>query len=173
MENRRNYYRILHVQPDAPTEIIKSSYRTLMQKLRMHPDLGGDQMEWVDEFDWDPVEQVQERSLNGALIIQEGVKLYGRPITLSSNGGAWFTLATVRQLEALRDQPGKVMLLTLPTGERHHVTWNRAAGAPVQATPLFRAVAPGPDWLYELTLRLITVAPPPDPDPDPEPDPEP
>ena len=43
MENRRNYYRILHVQPDAPTEIIKSSYRTLMQKLRMHPDLGGDQ----------------------------------------------------------------------------------------------------------------------------------
>ena len=43
MDNRRNYYRILHVQPDAPTEIIKSSYRTLMQKLRMHPDLGGDQ----------------------------------------------------------------------------------------------------------------------------------
>lgn len=43
-ENRRNYYRILHVQPDAPTEIIKASYRTLMQKLRAHPDLGGD--EW-------------------------------------------------------------------------------------------------------------------------------
>ncbi|MDJ0927389.1 MAG: DnaJ domain-containing protein [Gammaproteobacteria bacterium] len=41
-ENRRNYYRILHVQPDAPTEVIKSSYRTLMQRLRMHPDLGGD-----------------------------------------------------------------------------------------------------------------------------------
>jgi len=42
MENRRNYYRILHVQPDAPAEIIRSSYRTLMQRLRMHPDLGGD-----------------------------------------------------------------------------------------------------------------------------------
>ena len=40
--NRRNYYRILHVQPDAPPEVIKSSYRTLMQRLRMHPDLGGD-----------------------------------------------------------------------------------------------------------------------------------
>ncbi len=40
--NRRNYYRILHVQPDAPTEVIKSSYRTLMQHLKMHPDLGGD-----------------------------------------------------------------------------------------------------------------------------------
>ena len=44
MKNRRNYYRILHVQPDAPQAIIKASYRTLMQKLRLHPDLGGD--EW-------------------------------------------------------------------------------------------------------------------------------
>lgn len=42
MKNRRNYYRILHVQPDAPCEIIKASYRTLMQKLKQHPDLGGD-----------------------------------------------------------------------------------------------------------------------------------
>jgi hypothetical protein len=42
MKNRRNYYRILHVQPDAPAAIIKASYRALMQKLRMHPDLGGD-----------------------------------------------------------------------------------------------------------------------------------
>ena len=42
MKNKRNYYRVLHVQPDAPKEIIRSSYRTMMQKLRMHPDLGGD-----------------------------------------------------------------------------------------------------------------------------------
>lgn len=43
MVNRRNFYRILHVEQDAPVEIIRSSYRTLMQRLRMHPDLGGDQ----------------------------------------------------------------------------------------------------------------------------------
>jgi curved DNA-binding protein CbpA len=40
--NRRNYYRILHVQPEAPAQVITASYRTLMSKLRMHPDLGGD-----------------------------------------------------------------------------------------------------------------------------------
>ena len=42
MKNKRNYYRILHVQPDAPEAIIKSSYRTLMHRLKQHPDLGGD-----------------------------------------------------------------------------------------------------------------------------------
>jgi curved DNA-binding protein CbpA len=42
VDNRRSYYRILHVERDAPVEVIRSSYRTLMQRLRMHPDLGGD-----------------------------------------------------------------------------------------------------------------------------------
>ena len=43
-QNRRNHYRLLQVQPDAPPEVIKASYRTLMQKLKYHPDLGG--CEW-------------------------------------------------------------------------------------------------------------------------------
>lgn len=42
MENRRNYYRILQVQPDAPIEIIRTSYRALMKELKKHPDLEGD-----------------------------------------------------------------------------------------------------------------------------------
>ena len=41
-KNRRNYFRILFVQPDAPPEIVKASYRTLMGPLKRHPDLGGD-----------------------------------------------------------------------------------------------------------------------------------
>ena len=41
-KNRRNYFRILFVQPDAPPEIVKASYRTLMGPLKLHPDLGGD-----------------------------------------------------------------------------------------------------------------------------------
>ncbi|MGK0231866.1 MAG: curved DNA-binding protein CbpA [Gammaproteobacteria bacterium] len=42
MKNKPNYYQVLHVQSDAPREIIRSSYRTMMQHMRMHPDLGGD-----------------------------------------------------------------------------------------------------------------------------------
>lgn len=40
--DKRNYYEVLHVSPGAPAEIIRGSYRTLMQKLGYHPDLGGD-----------------------------------------------------------------------------------------------------------------------------------
>ena len=40
--NRRNYYRILQVQPEAPPEVIKASWRALMHAGRGHPDLGGD-----------------------------------------------------------------------------------------------------------------------------------
>jgi hypothetical protein len=38
--NRRNYYRVLHVQPDAPVEVVRAAYRALMAKH--HPDQGGD-----------------------------------------------------------------------------------------------------------------------------------
>ncbi|MDH5551858.1 MAG: DnaJ domain-containing protein [Nitrosomonas sp.] len=43
MDNRRNFYRILRVQPDATFDVIQQSYRSLMQKLRLHPDLGGEE----------------------------------------------------------------------------------------------------------------------------------
>jgi curved DNA-binding protein CbpA len=39
---RRNLYRILNVQPEAPQEVIKASFRALMGSMRAHPDLGGD-----------------------------------------------------------------------------------------------------------------------------------
>jgi len=42
MRNRRNFYRILGVQSDAPVEVVKASYRAIMHRLKMHPDLGGD-----------------------------------------------------------------------------------------------------------------------------------
>ena len=38
----RNYYEVLHVSRDAPMEIIRGSYRALMQQMKHHPDLGGD-----------------------------------------------------------------------------------------------------------------------------------
>lgn len=47
MKNRRNYYRILHVEPDAPTAVIRASYRAILARLKVHPDLGGDHAQAV------------------------------------------------------------------------------------------------------------------------------
>lgn len=41
LPERRNLYRLLFVQPEAPPEVIKAAYRALMTTLRGHPDLGG------------------------------------------------------------------------------------------------------------------------------------
>ena len=40
IRNRRNPYRLLHVQPDAAPEVIKAAYRALI--ALHHPDKGGD-----------------------------------------------------------------------------------------------------------------------------------
>lgn len=122
-----------------------------------------DHHEWSDEFKWSAVEQEQDRSLSGALIVQEGVKKYGRPITLAANNAAWTPLAVVRQLEELRDQLGLVMPLELADGRTFHVIFNRVDGDPLEAQQLVREVEPGPDADYLITLRLITVPPPPEP----------
>lgn len=51
MDKTHNYYQLLHVLPDAPAPVIKASYRAMMQKMRHHPDLGGDpsRAQWLNE----------------------------------------------------------------------------------------------------------------------------
>lgn len=119
-----------------------------------------DQFEWIDEFDWSAVAQESERSLGGQLLVQGGYKIYGRPITLASNGGVWTELQTVRALEVLRDQFGRVMPLQLPDGREFSVIFNHEAGPPLQCTPIERQVNPAATALYEITIRLLTVEPP-------------
>lgn len=82
MENRRNLYRILHVQPDAPEEIIQSSYRTLMMKLRRHPDLGGDHYT--------------------ATLINEAYAVLSDPAKRAEYDEAWRSVATHPEPEAPR-----------------------------------------------------------------------
>lgn len=42
MDNQKqNYYQILQIQPDAPPDVIKHNYKILLHKLKIHPDLGG------------------------------------------------------------------------------------------------------------------------------------
>lgn len=129
--------------------------------MQLHDIELDDDFHWINEFEHNPIEQKQEHSLTGALLIQEGVKLYARRIELRSDGGVWTPLSVVRQLEALRDQPSFPMKLMLGDGREFYVIWDRTNGSPLSAEPLWRETYPATDSEYLVNLRLITVAPPP------------
>ena len=117
-------------------------------------------LQWTDEFEWHPVAQTTERSLTGALLVQEAALTYGRPITLQGGDtGGWVARSTVIALKALADDADLIMTLDYH-GTEYSVIWDRS-GNPISASELFRLANPGPEQQYNnLTLRLLTVEPP-------------
>ena len=68
---------------------------TTSATLTLNPDL-----KWTDENNWNPVEQTAERTITGALVVQVGAMVAGRPITLEpeDDESAWMSRADVEQL---------------------------------------------------------------------------
>lgn len=117
-----------------------------------------DDLLWINEFDWNPVAQTTERSLSGALLVQEGQLSHGRSIVLSGNGEAgWVSRLTVKNLYALAKAANKTMSLTLPDGRQFSVIFDRANGSGLETRQLIPFAYPDDDDLYLVTLRLITV----------------
>ena len=118
-----------------------------------------DNFVWVNEFDWSPVAQESERSLTGALVVNESLMSFGRPIVLGDGENSWLTLAEVKALYALSEQMGKKMPLTLPDGRSFTVIFDRADGPPIEAQQVLPLSAPSDDHNYAVVIRLLTVAP--------------
>ncbi|CAI10232.1 hypothetical protein ebB249 [Aromatoleum aromaticum EbN1] len=111
---------------------------------------------WSDEFAWNPVAQATTRSLTGARLVQLGVKLKGRPITLaSSERGGWVTRGTVLSLRALADVPGATYTLTLADGRTFTVAFD--ADRDFIAAPVRPAADMTDASKYRVTLPLIEV----------------
>ena len=69
-------------------------------------------LQWAEELTWNTVEQSTEYSTSGALLIQEGVKLKGRYITLAGKDDmAWITREQGVTLLSMANSPGLVMTL--------------------------------------------------------------
>jgi hypothetical protein len=118
-----------------------------------------DDLLWINEFGWNPVEQAMDRSLTGGLLIQEQSKSYGRPIELSGGEeAAWVTRSVVVNLLALSHIANKVMTLTLPDLRQYSVIFDRSSGSPIEARQILPDAYPGDDHYYSLTIRLLTVA---------------
>lgn len=68
---------------------------------------------WEDELTWNKVDMNAEYALTGNLLIEEGVKLKGRYISLLGlDNMAWITREQGLTLMAMRDTPGLVALLS-------------------------------------------------------------
>ena len=113
-------------------------------------------MVWVDEFAWQPVEKSAEYSITGALLIDSGVRLAGRTITLQADTDAgWITRATLFALQALAATPEGVHTLTL--ADTRTFTVQFAPGECLTATPIARPELPPSHHPYVATVRLIEV----------------
>jgi len=119
--------------------------------LALPPDL-----DWQDEFGWTPVEHSTDYTLAGNLMVQEGARQDGRPITLyGGKEGAWASRSTVEALYAMASIPEHTMTLTL--WERtFNVMFRRPA---LSAVPIRRQANPGPDHQYAITINLMEVNP--------------
>lgn len=115
---------------------------------------------WSDEFDWKPIEQNQERAVDGALIVQEGKKKSGRPITLSPNDGqGWIKrsdLSVIQGWSALQDEQFTLVFEYPHDNRQFNVIFNHSDGA-INAKPVmgFPTVSEGD--FYEVTLKFIEV----------------
>lgn len=117
----------------------------------------GDNLHWSDEGVWNPVAQATDRTLDGALVVEETANAKGRPITLE---GAWLTGATISSLQAIHAQVATPMTLTLPDGRTFQVLWRRDTdGGGLEAVPVFPVAVTDAATLYDVTLRLMEVAP--------------
>ena len=115
---------------------------------------------WSDEFDWKPIEQNQERALNGSLIIQEGKKLSGRPITLTADTNmAWLKRHIVSQLKdwsALQDEQFTLVFEYPHDARQFNVIFNHADTA-MEAKPVKDIPTVSEDDYYRVTLKFLEV----------------
>lgn len=113
-------------------------------------------LQWRDEFAWTPVEHSTDYSMTGNLVVQEGARQDGRPITLfGGTEGAWADRATVAALYEMASAPGQTLTLAL-WSRTFSVIFRRPA---LEAQEIMRFADPGADQQYALTVNLLEITP--------------
>lgn len=117
---------------------------------------------WVDEFRWTPVASSSSYSLAGSLIIEQGVKLAGRPITLEppDNEMAWVSRATHAALRAAAATPARrfKLMLEYPTDAREFLVAFAPVDDPIDGNPVKGFPEHEPDSWFSVKLKFIEVA---------------
>ncbi len=111
---------------------------------------------WVDEFDWSPVEQSQSYSVTGALIIQSGTKQAGRLITLSGDSSSGLISRHDLKLLQIKSNTNPTMVLTLNDARTFNVIFNHTKN-PIEAKPWIDYSTPDDADFYTLKINLLAI----------------
>jgi hypothetical protein len=117
----------------------------------------GENVVWVDEFDWTPVGQHRELAFDGALITEYlSANSSGRPYTLLVEP---VEKSVLDDLVDLRDDDPQVeMTYTDVGGTTHAVIWDHSGGRPIEAVPAVQYSEYEDADLFSVTLKLIGTA---------------
>ncbi len=133
----------------------------LIRKLTNEAVTLSDGFLWSDEFEWKAIEQSQEYAVNGSLIIQEGKKLSGRPITLTADQNmAWLKRHVVSKLKtwsALQSEQFTLVLEYFHDNRQFNVIFNHSE-IPIEAKPVKDIPTISDDDYYNVTLRFTEVS---------------
>lgn len=113
---------------------------------------------WSDEYDWSNVVQSVQKSLTGALVIQEASQAKGRLITLRGGiDAAWITKSVADSIKAKVDTVDLTMTLNFH-GTPYQVKFSRQGNkSPFETSQVYELANPDSEHLYGFTLRLMEV----------------
>ena len=116
---------------------------------------------WSDE-NWSEIEQNQEYAISGALIIQEGRKQAGRPITLqpANKTKGWIQLRdlnTLRLWQNLQEQQFTLKFEWPHDQREFNVIWNHKDGA-LESSTVKGTPATSLDTYFNVTMRFTEVS---------------
>ena len=114
---------------------------------------------WSDE-NWAEIQQNQEHSISGALIVQEGRKQAGRPITLqpANKTKGWIKLRDLNQLREWQNlQEHFTLQFQWPHDQRQfNVIFNHKDGA-LESSTIKGTPATSLDTYFNVTMRFTEV----------------
>ena len=117
-----------------------------------------DDLIWRNEYKWQPVSQVIDKSLTGVLIIQEAQQVKGRDIILvGTDSSGWITKATLDLLKVKYDTANLTMVLII-NSVSYNVMFKRSSNQGALAAQLIRECSnPSANENYSVTLEFITI----------------
>lgn len=113
-----------------------------------------------DEHEWSSLVSSTKYALDGTMIVEQSIRLAGRPYTMQApNDMGFLTRETVNLLKAERDKLGATFWLDYRADgavKRVKVMFD-TTGEAINATPLKEFISPSLDDLFIVTLKFLEI----------------